>query len=157
MTLISNAQDEFLCSLPSSPTAFWAQLPEMFLISVPKMNHISFPPPLSHKHSHSQPSPWQEAPEESGLMMTGRRIKLFNFWSQFTADLALTISWGSFQPEWFSEMTIHVLQGEALSHWPACLQGSSHFTNYLQSHSSINWKRACRSLHTESAGRGTAA
>lgn len=110
MTLISHAQAEFLCSLPSSPTAFWAQLPEKFLISVPKMDCICFPPPLSHKHPHSCPSLWQEAPEGSGLMMTVRRITLFNFWSVLvcTADSALTTSWGSFQPEWFSEITIHV-------------------------------------------------
>lgn len=53
MTLISNAQDEFLCSLPSFPTAFWAQLPVEFLISVPKTDHISFPPLLSHRHPHT--------------------------------------------------------------------------------------------------------
>lgn len=91
MTLISNAQDEFLSSLPSSPSAFWAPLPETFLISVSKMDHISFPPPLSHKRSHSCPPPWQEAPAGSGLTMVGRRIKLFNFGSEFTADPALTI------------------------------------------------------------------
>lgn len=156
MTLILNAQDEFLCSLPSSPTAFWAQLPEMFLISVPKMDHISFPTPLSHQHLHSRPSPWREAPEGSGLMMIGRRIK-FNFWSEFTADPALTISWVSFQPECFSEMVIHVLRGETPSLWLACLQGSCHFTTSLQSHSGIKGKCACRSLHTESMGRSTAA
>lgn len=108
MTLISNAQDEFLCSLPSSLTAFWAQLPEKFLISVPKMDCICFPPPLSHKHSHSCPSLWQEAAEGSGLMTIVRRIMLFNFWSEFAAHPALVTSWGSFHPEWFSEMTIHV-------------------------------------------------
>lgn len=53
LTLISNAQDEFLCSLPSSPSAFWAPLLETFLISVSKMDDISFPPPLSHKLSPS--------------------------------------------------------------------------------------------------------
>lgn len=107
MTLISNDQDEFLCSFPSSLTAFWAQLPEMFLISVSKMDRISFPSPLSHKHSHIPV--WQEAPEGSGLMMIGKRIRWLNFWSEFTADPALMISWGSFQPESFSEVTIHML------------------------------------------------
>lgn len=99
----------------------------------------------------------RKPPEGSGLLMIGRRIKLFNFWSEFTADFALMISWGSFQPEWFSEMAIHVLRGEAPSHWAACLQGGSYFTTHLQSHPGINQKCACRSLRTESTGRGTAA
>lgn len=46
----------------------------------------------------SCPPPWQEAPAGSGLTMIGRRIKLFNFWSEFAADPALTIVWGSFPP-----------------------------------------------------------
>lgn len=98
MTLISNAQDEFLCSLPSSPTAFWAQLNKMFLSLFLKWticpSHLLFP---TSTHTAMAGCP-------RGIWSHDWQKNQVNLCSEFITGPALMISWGSFQPEWSSEM-----------------------------------------------------